>query len=179
MSFLELVKKRQSTRKYLNKPIPREKLDRCIEAARLAPSACNSQPWYFIVVDDPALKNKLADETFSGLYSMNTFAKNAPVLLIVVTERSKYSASLGGFFRGVQYNLIDIGISVEHFALQAEEEGLGTCWLGWFNEGTVKRILNIPKNRKVDIILSVGYPENSVTRVKTRKSIEEIRKFNL
>ena len=155
----------------------REAIDRCLEAARLSPSACNSQPWSFIVVDDPDLKNRIAGGAFSGIYSINSFVKSAPLLIIVVTERSKYTASLGGHFRGVQYSLIDIGIACEHLVLQAAEEGLGTCWLGWFNETHVKKVLNIPELKKIDIIISLGYPENSEPREKTRKPLDEIRRF--
>ena len=119
MTFLELVKRRKSTRKYSSKPVPREVIDRSIEAARLAPSACNSQPWSFIVVDDENLKNRLLDKAFSGAHSMNSFIRNAPVLIVVVTERSTYVARLGGYLKGVQYCLIDIGLACAHLKLQA------------------------------------------------------------
>ena len=177
MNFLELVKNRRSVRKYINKPVSRDLLDKCLEAARLAPSACNSQPWSFIVVDNIDIKNKIVNDAFSGMYSMNKFTKEAPVLIVVVTERSKYIARLGGYFRGVQYSLIDIGIACEHFILQAREEGLGTCWLGWFNENAVKKILNLDKKNKIDAIISVGYPEEENVLEKSKKPIEEIRRY--
>ena len=181
MSFLELVKKRKSLRKYSKRPVSREKIERCLEAARLAPSACNSQPWYFIVCDDEKLRKEVADKAFSGVYSMNSFAKDAPVLIVVVTERSNYIARLGGYFKGIQYSLIDIGIACEHLILQAEEENLGTCWLGWFNEAAVKKTLHLPKEKKIDTIISMGYAEgeNGGGLEKKRKSLNEIRKFNL
>lgn len=178
MSFLELIKKRESTRKYLSKPVPREFLERCLEAARLAPSACNSQGWYFVVVDDKALKDRLNEAAFSGIYSMNSFVKDAPVIVAVITESSSYAAKIGGFFKGIQYNLIDIGIAVEHFVLQAAEEGLGTCWLGWFNEKAVKKVLDLPRNKKIDILISVGYPADTNQREKIRKTLDDIRKYN-
>lgn len=178
MTFLELVKRRKSTRKYSSKSVPREVIDRCLEAARLAPSACNSQPWSFIVIDDENLKNRLSDKAFSGIYSINSFARNTHVLIVVVTEKSTYVARLGGHLRGVQYCLIDIGIACEHLILQAEEEGLATCWLGWFNEKAVKEVLGLPKDKKVDVIISVGYPESRKDKNKIRKSLSEIRRFN-
>ncbi|MFA5779556.1 MAG: nitroreductase family protein [Elusimicrobiota bacterium] len=177
MNFSELVKKRQSVRKYSDKPVPKDVLEKCLEAARLAPSACNSQPWSFIIVDSPELKNKVAPAAFSGIYSSNSFAKSAPVLVVVITEHSKFIAALGGYFRGTQYNLIDVGIAAEHFILQAAEEGLGTCWLGFFNEKEVKKVLNIPKDKKVDIIISVGYPADDKIREKSRSPMKEIAKF--
>lgn len=179
MTFLELVRKRKSCRRYSPRPVPRDAIDRCIEAARLAPSACNSQPWYFIVVDDEKLKGAFVSKVFSGIYSINSFAKEAPVLIVVVTEHSNYVARLGGYFRGVQYSLIDIGITCEHLILQAEEEGLGTCPLGWFNENAVKNILGLPKERKIDVIISMGYPIEKEVCDRVRKSLDEIRRFNL
>ena len=162
----------------MSNQVPRDALDRCIEAARLAPSACNSQPWSFIIVDEEKLKNKLEDEAFSGIYSVNSFAKSAPVLVVVVTERSKYIARLGGYIKGVQYSLIDIGIACEHLMLQAAEEGLGTCWIGWFNEKGVKDTLGISEENKINVIISIGYPKTDEIRDKIRKPIHEIRRFN-
>jgi len=177
MNFLELVKKRQSVRKYSDKPVAKDVLERCLKAARLAPSACNSQPWSFIVVDSPELKNKVAEAAFSGIYSSNSFAKKAPVLVAVITEHSKFIAALGGYFRGTQYNLIDVGIAAEHFVLQATEEGLGTCWLGYLDEKAVKKVLNISKEKKVDIMLSVGHPSDAQIREKLRRPMKEIANF--
>ncbi|MFC1620682.1 nitroreductase family protein [Candidatus Omnitrophota bacterium] len=179
MKFLELVKKRKSVRKYSSRPVPRETMEHCLEAARLAPSACNSQPWSFIVVDDEALKNKVCSAAFSGVYSMNSFASKASALIAVVTERSRYTARVGGYFRGIQFSLVDVAIACEHFILQAVEEGLGTCWLGWFDEKKVKNILNIPKRKKIDIIISVGYPEEVPQQERGRRKLDEIRRFNL
>ncbi len=178
MNFLDLVRRRQSTRRYSPRPVPPEVVERCLEAARLAPSACNSQPWTFLVVTEEPLRSRLADAAYSGLYSMNAFAKKAPVQIVVVTERSKYTARLGGQFRGVQYSLVDIGIACEHLVLQAAEDGVGTCWLGWFNEKEVKKTLALPKGDKIDIMISMGYPEDENPREKNRKPLDEIRRYH-
>ena len=175
MKFIELVKGRKSLRKYLPNPVSREMLDKCFEAARFAPSACNTQPWFFIAVDDVNLKNKLAEGAFSGIYSINKFAANAPVLVVVIRKYSNPAVSAAGFLRDIQYSLIDIGMACEHFALSAQEQGLGTCFLGWFDQRRVKKILNIPKREKVDIIISVGYPENIGAADKARKSLSQTR----
>jgi len=177
MAFLDIVRNRQSVRQYLPRPVPREAIDRCIEAARLAPSACNSQPWSFIVVDDPAKKDALADAAFSGPYAMCSFARHASVLLAVVTERSTFAAALGGFFKGVQFSLVDIGIAVEHLVLQAAEEGIGTCWLGWFSESGVKKVLGLPRSAHVNILVSMGYPVDETLRPKVRKDLDAIRRY--
>ena len=119
MAFIDLVNQRRSVRRYAPRPVPKEDLRMCLEAARLAPSACNSQPWHFMVLDDPELKDRVADRIFSGIYSMNKFAKGAPVLVAVVSERPKLLAAIGGQVRDTRYSLVDIGIACEHFILQA------------------------------------------------------------
>lgn len=174
MNFLELVNRRKSCRRYLNKSVPKESIERCLEAARLAPSACNSQPWQFIVVTDEALKNKLVGESLSGMYSIFSFAKKAPAVVAVIRDRSRYISQLAGILRGVEYSLIDIGIAGEHFILQATEEGLGTCWIGWFNEKAVKKVLGIHKSKKIDALITLGYPENPEPKGKKRKSLSEM-----
>lgn len=176
-SFFELIQQRKSTREYSPKPVPRRFIESCLEAARLAPSACNSQPWSFLVLDNPATIVKVAKKAFSGLYRMNAFVKRAPVLIVVITERSSYIARMGGMYRHVKYNLIDIGIAGDHLTLRAEELGLGTCWLGWFNEKAVKKLLGLPRSTRIDIIISIGYPKNGGEKKKTRKPINEIRRY--
>jgi nitroreductase len=151
---------------------------KCLEAARLAPSACNSQQWHFIVIDEPTLKARVADRIFSGLYAMNKFAKEAPVLIAVVSEKMKFLASVGSQVRDTQYFLMDVGIACEHLILQAQELGIGSCWMGWFDEKALKDELRISKNKKIDIVISLGYPAEEKVVPKTRKSIEEISSFN-
>lgn len=178
MDFVDLVRARYSLRKYSDFPVAEEVVDKCLDAARLAPSACNSQPWSFIVARTPEKVESLAKAAFSGLYSMNTFAAKAPVLIAVITERSNYAAALGGLFRGIQYSLMDVGIACEHLALQATELGLGACMLGWLNERAVKKELGLPRSARVDLMISLGYPEKEdFFPPKKRKSLEEIRKF--
>ena len=121
MALLDLLRHRKSVRDFLDKPVEREKIMMCLEAARVAPSACNSQPWKFIIVDNRELKNKLCNAAFSGIYSINSFCKMAPVIVVVVSEKSKFLARIGGMFRGTKYYLIDIGIACEHFVLQASD----------------------------------------------------------
>lgn len=179
MPLLDLVKYRKSVRSFLDKPVEREKIMLCLEAARLAPSASNSQPWHFIIVDDKSLKDKLCAAAFGGVYFINDFCKTAPVIIVIVSEKSKFLTRIGAIFRGTKFYLIDIGITGEHFVLQAEELGLGTCWLGWFNERAVKSVLNIPRSKKIDILIALGYydrgklgPEHG------REPMDNIASFN-
>ena len=179
MSLLDLVRQRKSVRNFRDQPVEREKIMACLEAARLAPSACNSQPWKFIVIDDPKLKDKLSQVAFNGIYSINTFCKKAPVIVAVISEKGKFIARIGGMFRGTRYYLIDIGIAIEHFVLQAEEMGLGTCWIGWFNERAVKSILNIPQYKKIDILIALGYYDKAkIGPDHGREPMEKIAAFN-
>ena len=175
-SFLDLVKARYSVRSYLETPVEREKIERCLEAARLAPSACNSQPWNFIVVDDPEKKDELCDHIFTGMYKTNIFAKKAPAIVVVISEKGTFLSRVGGLVRDTRYYLIDIGIAVEHFILQAAELGLGTCWMGWFNEKAAKRVLNLPRSTKIDIVFPLGYPAKPPID-KNRKTIAEMSTF--
>jgi len=179
MALLDLIKHRKSIRDFLDRPVEREKIMMCLEAARLAPSECNSQPWKFIVVDDRRLKNKLCDAAFGRIYSINSFCKKAPVIVVVISEKSKFIARVGGVFRGTKYYLIDIGIAIEHFVLEAEDLGLGTCWIGWFNEGAVKSVLNIPQDRKIDILVALGYYDREKKHPEHgREPMDKIASFN-
>jgi nitroreductase len=179
MALLDLIKHRKSVRDFLDKPVEREKIMMCLEAARLAPSASNSQPWRFIVVDDKQLKDKLCHAAFRGIYWINSFCKTAPVMVIVISEKSKFLSRIGGMFRGTKYYLIDIGIACEHFVLEAEDLGLGTCWIGWFNERAVKSILNIPENKKIDILIALGYYDRGKLGPEhDREPIDKIVSFN-
>jgi nitroreductase len=179
MTFLELVRHRKSVRNFLDTPVEKEKVMMCLEAARFAPSASNSQPWKFIVVDDKETKNRLCDSTFSGIYLLNSFCKTAPVIIAVVSEKSNFLVRIGGMFRGTQYYLIDIGIACEHFVLEAEDLGLGTCWIGWFNENGVKSVLNIPRDKKIDILIALGYfSRDSRGPEHGREPLDKIASFN-
>jgi len=176
-NLLELIKIRQSDRAYKPDSIEKEKLDRILEAGRLAPSACNAQPWKFIVVDNQELKNKIADCTSSKVLGMNHFTKQAPVHIVIVEERANFTSNAGSLIKGKHFPLIDIGIAAEHICLQASAEGLGSCMLGWFDEPKVKKLLNIPKAKKVPLIITLGYPA-SETREKRRKDLETIVSYN-
>ncbi len=179
MALLDLIKHRKSVREFLDKPVEREKIMRCLEAARLAPSASNSQPWRFIIVDDKQLKKKLCDAAFKGIYFINSFCKTAPVIVVIVSEKPRFLTRIGAMFRGTQYYLIDIGIAGEHFVLQAEELGLGTCWIGWFNERAVKPILNIPQHKKIDIMIALGYYDREkLDPDHGREPIDKMASFN-
>lgn len=176
--FLSLILRRQSVRGYLSKAVEPEKLDRCLEAARLAPSACNAQPWTLIVVDNPELKNQLADFTADRLLPLNHWTKQAPIHLVMVVESPNVTSRIGAAIKKRDFPWIDLGIAAEHFCLQAAAEGLGTCMLGWFKEGPVKSLLDIPPRKRVGLIITLGYPSDGHVRPKVRKSLEDIVRRN-
>jgi nitroreductase len=177
-AFIDLVRKRRSIRRFLPRPVPREKILSCLEAARLAPSASNAQPWRFIVVDEPGLKSALCREAFSGLYSASRFASQAPVVLVVLARVDLITHRIAPRIQGTRYYLIDVGIAVEHFILQAEEIGLSTCWVGWFNSRKVRRFLRVPRRYKVAALVPVGYAASHPPRETVRKPMGEIVSFN-
>jgi len=175
--MLELIKRRQSDRGYLDREVEQEKLDRILEAGRLAPSACNSQPWKFIVVTEPGVKKEVARAATAKEIGFNKFIDQAPVLLVIVREKPNLVPRIGGSFKNKDYSVIDIGIAAENICLQAVAEELGSCILGWFNEKKVKQILNIPENKRAELIISLGYPSKP-HREKKRKESSEVVSYN-
>jgi nitroreductase len=178
MSVKELIAGRRSIRRYRDRRVEREKVLACLEAARLAPSADNVQPWRFLVIDDPELKERLAKDIFSGIYSVSRFAAKAPVLIVILARLDIIANRIGKQIQGVNFYLIDVGIAGEHIVLQAEELGLGTCWIGWFHSRKARKVLHIPKKYKIVSLLAMGYYEKKPSREKKRKSLEDIVWFN-
>ncbi len=174
--FLSLVKARQSDRAYdIERPVEPDKLDRILEAARLAPSACNAQPWKFVVITDPDLAVKVGKAT-AGL-GMNKFAKNAPVHILIVEESANITSILGGKVKDKHFPLIDIGIAAAHISLAAEDEGLGSCILGWFDEKELKKLTGIPANKRILLDITIGYPTKE-KRKKSRKDKDKVISYN-
>lgn len=175
--ILDLIISRQSDRKYSDKPVEKEKLERIIEAGRMAPSACNAQPWKFIIVTDPELIPKIAEAASAKLIGMNSFVAQAPVLLVIVREKPNFSSKVGGTIKNKDYSLIDIGVTTENICLQAKAEGIGSCIIGWFDESMLRRILIIPRSKRVELIITLGY-SLSESREKRRKSADETVSYN-
>lgn len=175
MDFEELILKRQSDRRFMPDSVAKEDVVKCLEAARMSPSACNSQPWKFVVVDE---KGKLAEmaEAAEGL-GMNKFTRNVPVMVAVVLEKMNASARLGSLFKNKDYCMLDIGMAVEHFCLQAADLGLGTCIMGWFDEKRIARLLGVPRGKRIPLIIALGKPALS-TRRKVRKPLEDMSSWN-
>lgn len=179
MIFSELILARQSVRRYAPTPVENDKIRQCLDAARLAPSASNSQPWHFILVDDKALTTEVAKATFSDIQLINKFTLQAPVFVVIVIEKARLITRLAMQVKKKEWPLIDIGIAAEHFCLQAAELGLGTCMIGWFDEKKLQKLLHIPAEKSIGLVISLGYAEEGYKqRTKVRKSMEEITGHN-
>lgn len=150
MEFYETVAARRSIRKYQDVPVPRETVDRILEAARLAPSWCNRQCHRYIVVSDPE-KRRMLGELIDNP-SKDCYEK-APYALVLCADPTD-----SGFNGGKDYYLVDCGISMEHAVLAATAEGLGTCWVGYFPENPVRNLLGIPRDVRVVAITPLGVP---------------------
>ncbi len=178
-TFMDLALSRRSVRRYSDRAVEPEKLGLCVEAARIAPSASNGQPWRFIVVDEPNLRAAVAKACVGPGAGFNRFAAAAPVLVVLVVERSTRLNRIGAILKRRDYPLMDVGIAAEHFCLEAAELGLGTCMMGWFAERRIKRLLGVPASRRLGLVISLGYPEEGDSpRPKSRKATEEILGLN-
>jgi len=170
--FLELVKHRTSCRSYRPEPVADCALEQMIEAARLAPSACNRQPWRFAVVTDPAVRLRLINEAFLPGIPMR-WAENAGAVIALGMKRSPLTHQIANRISGVDYPLLDVGIAGEHLVLQAEELGFGTCWIGWINPKKARRIIGWPRSIEVVSLITVGVPDGD-RRTRPRLSADEI-----
>lgn len=162
MDVMEAVQKRFSVRKYLDRPIEPEKLQRVMEAARLAPSASNRQVWRFVLIQDPERRQAIA--AAAG----QEFVGAAPVVIAgCATDGTRIMRC------GIPCHAVDLGIAMEHIALQATAEGLGTCWIGAFDAEAVKHIIGAPAEAVVVELMPLGYPAVDQP-VKSRLALDEI-----
>jgi nitroreductase len=175
--LMDIIKARSSTRKFQKRPVSEEIVAGIVEAARHAPSACHSQPWRFVAVNDPVLLEKLTTECL-GFPVPNRWARQAPVILVVCASRKMIPNYLGEPAAGISYHQIDLGIAMEHVVLRAQEMGLGTCYIGWFKSGRVRRLLEIPRSWKIACLLALGYPSEDERTPRSRLPLEEILFFN-
>ena len=168
MDVFEAIKKRRSVRTYLDKPIEEEKLNAALEAGRLAPSASNRQEWRFVIVRDGEVRRKLG-EAANG----QSFVGKAPVVIVACAVTDGHVMSCGQLCYP-----IDVAIALDHISLAAVEQGLGTCWIGAFNEGRVKEILGIPEEVRVVGLMPIGYPATQAVKEKDRLPFSKIVKHN-
>lgn len=162
MDFSEVIKNRRSIRKFTSDSIPDEVLNRIMKQTRLSPTWANKQGVRYVIVEDPEILLKVGEATDQK------WVKGAPMLIVVCIS----PATSGKNANGLQYFPVDAAICLTQLILSATNEGLGTCWMGWFNEDKIKAILEIPKKIRVIGLTPLGYP-NYTPRAQERKNIEE------
>lgn len=171
MDFLQIAKNRQSCRKYdPRRDVEQEKLDAILEAVRLAPSACNGQPYYLTVCRGNAASAVAAATMGMG---MNKFAAQAPVLIVISEMPYVKSAALGAKLKGNDYRSIDIGIAAAYLTAEATAQGLGTCILGWLDDEKIRKVCGL--DHPVRLVITVGYADAAdPLRDKKRKSTADL-----
>lgn len=179
MDVFESIKIRRSIRRFSGRKIEKDKLERILEAARLAPSSSNRQAWHFIVVDDPELKKLIPEHLPIGSKRFVSWIKDAPVIIVGLYYKA-ITHIIGGMF-GRDNHLIDLSIAMTQMALTATEMDIGTCFIGWFNEKYLKKILKVPAKYQIGLLLVMGYPERPSNeegiggiKARPRKKLSEI-----
>ena len=170
MNFMEIAQARQSCRAYdETRPVEAEKVTAMLEAAQIAPSACNGQPYHFTVCRGEAAK-EVAKATM-GL-GMNKFAVQAPVLIVVSEKPYVKSAAMGAKVKGNDYRSMDIGIAVAYLTAEATAQGLSTCILGWLDDDKIRKICGL--DQPVRLVITVGYAKDETIRPKKRRDLTEL-----
>ena len=150
MDVYEAIRRRRSVRAYSPRPIPDDVMERLKQAIRFAPSACNYQPWHFIIVRDAHLREEIVRQSNKQRWMLD-----APVFVVACGFPLHAYKAMGGYGNSTD---IDVAIALDHLTLAAVSEGLGTCWIGAFDEASVKKLLDIPAQAKVVAIIPLGYP---------------------
>ncbi len=180
MEYHDLITHRRSLRVYDSRIPAREVILSCLEAARVAPSGENVQPWRFTVIDEPDLRTELAEAATGGIYLPTKFIRKAPVIIAVSAKTDIMVNRIGTFLQGTQFYLLDLGMACQQLVLRAEDLGLGSCYIGWFNVEKARRVLALPKQEKLVCLISLGYPPPEYTKPEghKRKALDEIVRFN-
>ena len=170
---------RISRRSCPGRPYSREQIMRLLEAARLAPSACNRQPWRFAVALTPEVRRRIVEDGFLPGLGMS-WAREAPVHVVLGMERSVLTHGVAAAVAGVDYPWLDLGIAGEHPVLAAAELGLGTCWIGWIRPRILRRIVGWPVTVRPVAVITVGYPRDADPRSTTgsrRRPMDELLRW--
>lgn len=173
--MIEAIRNRRSIRKFTNRPIEESKLTEILEAARLAPSGNNSQPWHFIMVKSPDMRHKLAVASHNQLWM-----ETAPILIVCVADircrvKEDTAVSLDDDSPLLEFKKLirDTSIGIEHMVLEASNQGLGTCWVAWFEPKEIAELLEVPADKYVQAIIPIGYPDED-PEPRPRKPLQSI-----
>jgi nitroreductase len=173
--FLEICARRQSCRNYTGKPVEHDKLVKCVEAGRLTPSACNSQPWSFVVVEKPELVAEVAK--CGQQMDMNPFLSKAGAFIIVLEEHAVLAKNVRRILDSQYFAKGDLGAATVQICLEAESQGLGSCIIGIYDRETLCNLLNIPAGKQFAALIALGYAANETVRPKARKELKDIARF--
>ncbi|HEX7320692.1 MAG TPA: nitroreductase family protein [bacterium] len=183
MDVFEAIKWRRSVRKFSPQPIEKERLLQILEAARLAPSSSNRQAWHFVVIDDKKVLEQIPKQVAMGDRLIIPWIKDAPVVIAGCYAKA-LSHYIGQIFDHENF-LIDISIALTHMVLAATELGIGTCYIGWFNQKKLRSLLGIPSAYKIACLVAMGYPAEKSTlegiggiSPRARKDLKEIVSYN-
>ncbi|MDL2232682.1 nitroreductase family protein [Ruminococcaceae bacterium OttesenSCG-928-L11] len=179
MEFNAVLSGRYSCRKYADTPVEREKLMACAEAGRLAPSACNSQRWVFVLVDEEEQKKRIADALYDDEVYVNTFAHRIPAFIVMVGHPARNpNEKQQKLLSHADFSQIDIGIAAENICLAATDMGLGTVMMGWFREEQIQEAIGVPADLPIRLVIGVGYPEQPPINRTPRLDAGEIIRIN-
>ncbi|MDR0362962.1 MAG: nitroreductase family protein [Planctomycetota bacterium] len=170
--FLELAKRRQTCREFADRPVEHEKLAKCVEAARLAPSGCNAQPWSFVVVESPDMVGKAAECV--AMNGMNPYAAQAKAFVVILEEHAKLMPQIACMLDSQYFAKGDLGAAAAYFCLEAESQGLGTCQFGIYDRPKLGQLLGIPEHKQYAALIGIGYPANPEVRIKQRKPLDQL-----
>ncbi|MFT4889444.1 MAG: nitroreductase [Halobacteriales archaeon] len=168
MDVRDAILERRSVRSYTDRPLPRETIETVLDSVRMAPSASNRQDWRFLVADDEGTIEALYEAAEQQEFVLEASAVIAGVATDPETEMQC----------GIRAGVVDVSIALDHLMLRAAEEGLGTCWLGAFDQDESREILGVPEDEEIVALMTIGYPQADLRTVdKDRKPLAEVVSF--
>ena len=183
MDVFKAIKWRRSVRRFSDRKIERKKVLQIMEAARLAPSSSNRQAWHFVVVDDAKIIKQMPNTVPAGTRRIVSFIRNAP--LVIVGCYTKAFTHVIAQLTGHENHLIDVSIAMTQMTLAATELGIGSCWVGWYGESRLRRLLDLPRRYRIVALLVLGYPAEKSTKesivdipARPRKQLHQIVSYN-
>ncbi len=175
IDFLDICLRRQSCRQFADRPVEHDKLVKCVEAGRLTPSACNSQPWSFVVAETPEVVAQVA--TCGQQLKLNSFLSKAKAFIVVVEEYAVLNQAIRCFLDSQYFAKNDLGAATLQICLEAETQGLGSCIIGMYDRAKLCEILDLPRETRFGSLIALGYPLEDKVRAKDRKPLDKIVKF--
>lgn len=179
MNFEALQAARESCRQYSDRPVDRETLVHLVDVAHLCPSGCNAQPWRFIIVDEPEAREKLVEAFDDDGINGCRWGTKVPAYILICEDKAKLMPGVGERYGTQHFAQMDIGMAAMAICYEATSLGLGTCIVGTMNQEKLHRAFEIPEERTIRLIITVGYPaKNTAPRPKTRKKLDDIISYN-